>query len=114
MSFSSLGLSKNLLRSVKEQGYKAPFPIQAQAIPAILQGGDLLVVSKADKGGAASFGLPILQSLNEQDSEYGTFIKALILVPTRDMAIRIGYSIQKYSKTLGEGRNNRECISLGR
>jgi ATP-dependent RNA helicase RhlE len=104
MTFSSLGLSKNLLRSVKEQGYKAPYPIQEQAIPAILQGGDLLVVSKAAKGGAASFGLPILQSLDETGTEYGTFIKALILVPTRDLAIRIGYSIQKYSKTLGDIR----------
>ncbi len=104
MSFSSLGLSKNLLRSVKEQGYKTPYPIQEQAIPAILQGSDLLVVSKAGKGGAASFGLPILQSLNENGPEYGTFIKALILVPTSDLAIRIGYAIQKYSKTLGDIR----------
>jgi ATP-dependent RNA helicase RhlE len=104
MSFSSLGLSKNLLRSVKEQGYKEPHPIQTQVIPAMLQGGDLLVVSQASKGGSASFGLPILQSLDESESEYGTFIKALILVPTRDLAIRIGYSIQKYSKTLGDIR----------
>lgn len=102
MTFSSLGLSKNLLRSVKEQSYKTPYPIQEQAIPAILQGSDLLVVSKAGRGASASFGLPILQSLDESGAEYGTFIKALILVPTRDLAIRIGYSIQKYSKTLGE------------
>lgn len=104
MTFSSLGLSKNLLRSVKEQGYKEPYSIQEQAIPAILQGGDLLVVSKASKGAAASFGLPILQSLNESGTEYGSCIKALILVPTRDLAIRIGYSIQKHSKTLGDIR----------
>jgi len=102
MTFSSLGLSKNLLRSVKEQGYKEPYSIQAQVIPAMLQSSDLLVVSKASKGGSASFGLPILQSLDESGTEYGTFIKALILVPTRDLAIRIGYSIQKYSKTLGD------------
>ncbi len=102
MTFSSLGLSKNLLRAVGEHGYKTPFPIQEHAIPAILQGSDLLVVSKTGKGAAASFGLPVLQSLNENGPEYGTFIKALILVPTRDLAIRIGYSIQKYSKTLGD------------
>ena len=104
MTFSSLGLSKNLLRSINEQGYKTPYPIQAQVIPAMLQGGDLLVVSKASKGGSASFGLPVLQSLDESGTEYGTCIKTLILVPTRDLAIRIGYSIQKYSKTLGDIR----------
>ncbi len=104
MTFSSLGLSTNLLRSIKEQGYKAPYPIQAQVIPVMLQGSDVLIVSKASKGGSASFGLPVLQSLDENGAEYGTYIKVLILVPTRDMAIRIGYALQKYSKTLGDIR----------
>jgi ATP-dependent RNA helicase RhlE len=104
MTFSSLGLSKNLLRAVEEQGYKTPYPIQSQAIPAILQGSDLLAINESGRGETASFGLPILQSLHESGPEYGTFIKALILVPTSDLAIRIGYSIQKYSRTLGEIR----------
>jgi len=104
MTFSSLGLSKNLLRAVEEQGYKTPYPVQAQAIPAILQGSDLLVISRTGKGEAASYGLPILQELQESGPEYGTFIRALILAPTSELAIRIGYSIQKYSKALAKIR----------
>jgi len=104
MTFSSLGLSNHLLRAVEEQGYRTPYPVQAQAIPAILKGSDLLAIHKAGRGATASFGLPVLQGLHEADSEYGMFIKALILVPTSELAIRIGYSIQKYSKTLGDIR----------
>ena len=104
MTFDQLGLSAELLRAVREEGYTTPTPVQEKSIPVILQGRDLLAVSKAGRGETASFALPILQSLHQSGPEHGTFIKALIVVPTSETAIRIGYSIQKYSRTLGEIR----------
>src|SRR5690606_23165368 len=65
MSFEKLGLSAALLRAVAEQGYTQPTPVQAQAIPAILKGGDIMAAAQTGTGKTAGFTLPLLQRLNE-------------------------------------------------
>ena len=70
MLFDSLGLSEALLRAVKEQGYETPTPIQAQAIPAVLAGGDLLAGAQTGTGKTAGFVLPLLQRLSTQAAPF--------------------------------------------
>ena len=104
MSFSSLGLSDALLRAVAEQGYTVPTPIQAQAIPAVLAGGDLLAGAQTGTGKTAGFVLPMLQRLSTQPSPYAGGsrkpLRALILVPTRELAAQVEASIKTYGKHL--------------
>ena len=69
MSFSSLGLSEEIVRAVTERGYTEPTPIQAQAIPAVLSGGDLLAGAQTGTGKTAGFTLPILQRLSDQQRQ---------------------------------------------
>lgn len=91
MSFSSLGLSLSLLEAVTSRQFLAPFPIQTQAIPAILAGRDLLAIARTGSGKTASFILPLLQRLQEQQqpAEKRRALKVLILVPTRELAMQI-------------------------
>lgn len=91
MSFSSLGLSPSLLAAVAARQFQEPFPIQAQAIPAILAGQDLLALARTGSGKTASFILPLLQRLQEesQPDERRRPLKALILVPTRELAMQL-------------------------
>ena len=104
MSFSSLGLSDALLRAVADQGYTVPTPIQAQAIPAVLAGGDLLAGAQTGTGKTAGFVLPMLQRLSTQPSPYAGGsrkpLRALILVPTRELAAQVEASIKTYGKHL--------------
>ena len=97
MSFESLGLSAELLRALGEQGYTTPTPIQQQAIPVILQGRDVLAAAQTGTGKTAGFTLPMLQRL-----QHGTVnrrrIRALVLVPTRELAIQIGESFSIYGR----------------
>ena len=85
MHFKDLGLSEPLLRAVHEQGYDTPTPIQAQAIPAVLQGGDLLAGAQTGTGKTAGFVLPMLQRLmaspQKKDARGRVAIRALILTP---------------------------------
>ena len=85
MSFSKLGLRAELLLAVREQGYTEPTPIQAQAIPAVLAGRDVLGGAETGTGKTAGFTLPLLQKLSEQAGgpQGRAPIRALILVPTR-------------------------------
>ncbi len=86
MSFRKLELDEALLKALDTQGYSTPTPIQKQAIPVVLSGKDLLGVAQTGTGKTAAFGLPILQLLNNKNhSRRG--IKALILTPTRELAI---------------------------
>src|SRR5437868_9945103 len=88
-SFSTLGLSDALTRAVAEQGYTIPTPIQAQAIPFILAGRDLLGAAQTGTGKTAGFTLPMLQRLAEIGAQGATgkqAIRALVLVPTRELA----------------------------
>lgn len=97
MSFKNLNLDEALLKALDTQGYSNPTPIQKQAIPIVLSGKDLLGVAQTGTGKTAAFGLPILQLLNEKRfSSKG--IKALILTPTRELAIQIDESLAAYGK----------------
>ncbi|SDL59146.1 ATP-dependent RNA helicase RhlE [Salinimicrobium catena] len=97
MSFKNLELSQPLLKAIKDQGYTTPTPIQQQAIPLVLQGKDLLGIAQTGTGKTAAFGIPLLQRLEESNIS-GRGIKALILTPTRELAIQIDESLTAYGK----------------
>ncbi|AGH44698.1 DEAD/DEAH box helicase [Paraglaciecola psychrophila] len=98
MSFSSLQLSEPILRALKDLGYTQPTPIQEQAIPVILSGKNLIAAAQTGTGKTASFVLPILQCLNNGHKLRGKRIRALILVPTRELAVQVEKSIAAYSQ----------------
>src|SRR6202000_3179117 len=103
MSFENLKLIEPILRALKTEGYTAPTPIQAQAIPIILQQRDLLGCAQTGTGKTAAFAIPILQLLYQdrlQHKEQKT-IKALILTPTRELAIQIDESFAAYARHTG-------------
>ncbi|AFZ60784.1 DEAD/DEAH box helicase [Anabaena cylindrica FACHB-243] len=105
MSFSNLGLSNEIIRAVTERGYTKPTPIQMQAIPAVLSGGDLLAGAQTGTGKTASFTLPLLHKLssdqNVKSSAIGWLpIRALILTPTRELAAQVEESVHDYGKYL--------------
>jgi ATP-dependent RNA helicase RhlE len=102
MSFDSLGLSEPLVRAVHELGYTTPTPIQQQAIPAVLGGGDLLAGAQTGTGKTAGFTLPILQRLSEASPRAGAkrVVRALILTPTRELAAQVEESVRAYGKYL--------------
>ncbi|EMP54832.1 DEAD/DEAH box helicase [Marinobacter santoriniensis NKSG1] len=97
MSFSSLGLSEQLVRATTDQGYETPSPIQAQAIPAVLSGKDVMAAAQTGTGKTAGFTLPLLQRLAEQPRT-GKGPRALILAPTRELAAQVHDSVALYSK----------------
>ncbi|MDZ4183878.1 MAG: DEAD/DEAH box helicase [Desulfuromonadales bacterium] len=100
MSFSALGLSPPLLTAVAARQFQEAFPIQIQAIPSILAGRDLLAIARTGSGKTASFILPLLQRLQEQPATERRVLKALILVPTRELAIQIADFAQTISHYL--------------
>ena len=101
MSFSSLGLNEPLVRAVTEHGYTTPTPIQLQAIPAVLNGGDLLAGAQTGTGKTAGFVLPLLQRLTASVISKPSAVKivrALILTPTRELAAQVEESVRTYGK----------------
>ncbi len=102
MSFDSLGLSEPLVRAVNELGYTSPTPIQLQAIPAVLNGGDLLAGAQTGTGKTAGFTLPILQRLHAMPpvKAGSRAVRALILTPTRELAAQVEESVRAYGKYL--------------
>ena len=104
MSFDSLELSAELLRAIADQGYTEPTPIQTQAIPIILQGRDLMGGAQTGTGKTAGFTLPLLQRLsthaNTSTSPARHPVRALILVPTRELAAQVEESVRLYGKYL--------------
>lgn len=99
MSFEELGLSADLLRAVREQGYTQASPVQAQAIPAVLNGGDLLAGAQTGTGKTAAFSLPVLHLLSQAPAPKGFRpVRALILTPTRELASQVEESIRNYGK----------------
>jgi ATP-dependent RNA helicase RhlE len=104
MSFDSLGLSEPLVRAVHELGYTSPTPIQQQAIPAVLCGGDLLAGAQTGTGKTAGFTLPILQRLNATlapaNASGKRMVRALVLTPTRELAAQVEESVRAYGKYL--------------
>ena len=103
MLFENLNLIEPLLKALKAEGYTNPTPIQEQSIPVVLQGKDLLGCAQTGTGKTAAFAIPILQMLHEQKTlQRGPKqIKALILTPTRELAIQIGESFMAYGEYTG-------------
>ncbi|MDI9243866.1 DEAD/DEAH box helicase [Marinobacter sp. CHS3-4] len=99
MSFSSLGLSEQLVRATTDQGYETPSPIQAQAIPAVLSGKDVMAAAQTGTGKTAGFTLPLLQRLSASPRA-GKGPRALILTPTRELAAQVHDSVALYSRYL--------------
>lgn len=99
-SFQSLGLSEPLLKTIAEQNYTQPYPIQQAAIPAILKGNDILGIAKTGSGKTASFVLPILESFQNKPAAKNRHITALVLVPTRELAVQIGAVFQTFAERL--------------
>ncbi|MEO1574060.1 MAG: DEAD/DEAH box helicase, partial [Pseudomonadota bacterium] len=100
MNFNDLGLSAELLRAVKQQGYTQPTPIQQKAIPAVLSGRDLLASAQTGTGKTAGFTLPLLHKLQHDQASRRRPVRALILVPTRELAAQVGDSVRDYGAHL--------------
>jgi len=101
MTFATLGLDAALLRAVEENGYTSPTPIQKQAIPAILNGGDLMAAAQTGTGKTAGFTLPTLQLLNNNPRKHKSHHpRVLVLTPTRELAAQVQASIDTYGKHL--------------
>ena len=98
--FSELGLAEPILRAVSEQGYTTPSPVQAEAIPAIITGRDVMAAAQTGTGKTAGFTLPMLQRLLAGKLANPNRCRALILTPTRELAAQIGENVTAYSKYL--------------
>ncbi|MDA3807384.1 MAG: DEAD/DEAH box helicase [Thiomicrorhabdus sp.] len=100
MKFTDLGLSAPLLEAVAGQGYDTPSPIQAQAIPAVLQGKDVMAAAQTGTGKTAGFTLPLLELLMKGEPAQANKVRALILVPTRELAAQVAASVETYGGKL--------------
>ena len=109
MTFSTLGLSAPILRAVLEQGYTTPTPVQAQSIPPILRGADLLASAQTGTGKTAGFMLPILHLLADKPRAKSNHVRVLILAPTRELAAQIHESAIQYGKYM----NIRSAVVFG-
>ncbi len=102
MPFSKLGLSPFILKALSDQKYDQPYPIQEVAIPAILKGKDILGIAQTGSGKTASYVLPILQKLQKQAPSKNRHIAALILVPTRELAIQVNDVFSLFGSAMPE------------
>jgi len=101
MPFSTLGLSAELLRALSQQRYDKPTPIQCEAIPAILEGRDVLAAAQTGTGKTAGFALPMLQLLSDRPTNGGRRpLRAIVLTPTRELASQVAESIANYGRHL--------------
>ncbi|AVS73929.1 DEAD/DEAH box helicase, partial [Paracidovorax cattleyae] len=104
MTFDELNLAPAILKAVHEQGYETPTPIQAQAIPAVLAGHDLLAGAQTGTGKTAAFTLPMLHRLSQGSAPKSKFggkgVRALVLTPTRELAAQVEESVRAYGKYL--------------
>jgi len=104
MTFDDLNLAPAIMKAVREQGYETPTPIQAQAIPAVLLGQDLLAGAQTGTGKTAAFTLPLLHRLSQSAAPKSKFggkgVRALVLTPTRELAAQVEESIRQYGKYL--------------
>src|SRR5689334_21797524 len=101
MSFDTLGLSQPLLRALNEQGYTSPTPIQAEAIPLVLAGRDLRAGAQTGTGKTAAFALPLLERLypnGQRANDAPRKVRALVLTPTRELAVQVHDSVRAYGK----------------
>src|ERR1051326_2196226 len=95
-TFQQLGLGAEILKALKENGFEEPFPIQEAAIPLILKGKDVIGQAHTGTGKTAAFSLPLISSLKSRGP-----IQALVLVPTRELAMQVTTEIRKFSKYMG-------------
>ena len=103
MSFASLGLSKALLKVLADQNFTQPYPIQNEAIPAILNRNDVLGIAKTGSGKTASYVLPVLMNLQEGNiATKNRHVNVLVLVPTRELAAQVQEVFQLFSSGLAE------------
>jgi ATP-dependent RNA helicase DeaD len=93
-SFEDLGLSAPLLKSISEVGYEEPTPIQALTIPVLLAGRDVIAQAQTGSGKTAAFGLPIIEAIDPKDRH----VQAIILCPTRELAIQVAEALHKYGR----------------
>ena len=100
MSFKSLGLSDALLKAISKKGYTEPSPIQAKAIPPILEGKDVLASAQTGTGKTAGFTLPMLQLLSQKEKLRHHPVRALVLTPTRELAAQVYANVKEYSEFL--------------
>jgi ATP-dependent RNA helicase RhlE len=100
MKFTELNLSAPILEAVADQGYKTPTPIQAKAIPVVMEGKDLMAAAQTGTGKTAGFVLPILERLSKGEHARANQARALILTPTRELAAQVAESVATYSKHL--------------
>ena len=100
MQFSELSLCPQLLEAVEAQGYSTPSPIQEKAIPAILEGRDVMAAAQTGTGKTAGFTLPMLELLSRGQKAQGNHIRALVLTPTRELAAQVAESVSLYGKNL--------------
>ncbi|SHI19624.1 DEAD/DEAH box helicase [Ferrimonas marina] len=100
MKFADLGLAAPILEAVLEKGYDTPSPIQAQAIPAVLAGRDVMAAAQTGTGKTAGFTLPLLHNLFLGQRARGNQCRALVLTPTRELAAQVGESVKAYGKKL--------------
>ncbi|MDD3463204.1 MAG: DEAD/DEAH box helicase [Sulfurospirillaceae bacterium] len=102
MSFKKLGLTPVLLETIQKIGYTEPTSVQTQAIPAVLEGKDVMATAQTGTGKTAAYALPILQLLGKKEIKEGVKrpIRALILVPTRELASQVGKSIEAYGQDI--------------
>ncbi|WP_179315647.1 DEAD/DEAH box helicase [Winogradskyella undariae] len=110
MSFKSLGLSGPILKAIQKKGYETPSPIQAKAIPPVLEGKDVLASAQTGTGKTAGFTLPLLHNLSTSGSEQRHRpIRALVLTPTRELAAQVHANVKEYSEFL----NIRSTVIFG-
>ena len=101
MTFASLGLIEPLLRALETLGYQTPTPVQAQAIPPVLEGRDLMAAAQTGTGKTAGFALPLLQRLTMEGPKVAAnSVRALVLVPTRELAEQVHEAIAQYAEHL--------------
>ncbi|MCH9691770.1 MAG: DEAD/DEAH box helicase [Gammaproteobacteria bacterium] len=98
MLFEDLNLAPELTRAVAEQGYTAPTPIQAQAIPAVMRGDDVMAAAQTGTGKTAGFTLPLLHRLLQGDRASNNAVRALVLTPTRELAAQVHDNVVSYSQ----------------
>ena len=108
VTFDDLGLSKDVLKAVHDLGFESPTPIQERSIPVVLEGRDMIGQAQTGTGKTAAFSLPILSRIDCKK----TYIQALILEPTRELAIQSAEACQNFSKYLK--KDTITCINIGK
>ncbi|MDA3779076.1 MAG: DEAD/DEAH box helicase [Bacteroidales bacterium] len=109
MSFTSLGISASLIKVLNEQNITKPYPIQQEAIPAILNNKDVLGIAKTGSGKTASYVLPILTNIQDNNDSKNRHINVLVLVPTRELAVQVGEVFQLFGSKLD---NNSKSLAV--